>query len=344
MIKQSSRIVTLLENILLFAFILIIIDCILTGYGHWFMIGPFTLRIILWIYCIIVCIPLLIIKKESKFFISSVTLSVLLFGIYFIIQGVRGSFQGNDIQVLRNDIRAYSWIALTPTSCLVLNSTKRLKILIKLMVVASLLFITIILLSFLSAAMSSDGKSALIDFVMRYELCYISRISKSIIRFSCGNILYIIPTIIFLFFRYLTSSKQLITNVILSSFGLIVLLFTYTRSYYLGAILTLIITIFVAYKIFPKSIRKITIFIVLVMLFSVSMLYVFNTLFNVNYLIFAIQRIFPNLDLSMILNSKKLVDTAQSISIQQYIELTVLGDSIRRETMDELIKIGRAHV
>lgn len=336
MATYPSKMYFFFEQTLFLAFFLILIDCVLTGYGHWFMVGPFTIRIILWGYCIIGCMPLLIFKKKLIFFSNPIILLVLSFGLYFLIQALRGYLHGNDLQTLSNDIRAYSWIALVPVACIVLNNSERLIILIKGIVISSLALAFLILLSFILSNLSKDGESIITSFIMKYQICSVSRISKSIIRFSCGNMLYIVPTVVYLFFQYLVTSKRSIFLVFLTSLGLITLFFSYTRSYYLGAIVVLIITIGMGCRIYPLKIKKIIVFVFLMTIFSLFILCVFSILFNENYLLFTIQRTFPTLDFS-----RAFKIPVQTKSIRDYIELTIFSDSIRKKTMDELVRLIR---
>ncbi len=334
MVSKSAKIISIFESTLFFAFLAIIVDCVFTGYGHWLMLGPFSIRILLWGYCVAGCIPLIVIKWKQAVFPNSVIFAVLCFGLYFISQAVRGYLRGNDSQILVNDVRAYSWIALAPVACVVFGKKSRIEILLRAMTISSLSFAVLILATFLSANIARDGDTALIGFIMNSQLCSISRISKSIIRFSYGNSIYIVPTIIYLFFQYITSLKILFPSALLVGFGLIVLLFTYTRSYYLGAMLALLITIAFAYRVFSVKTKNISIYISLVAVCSIIIILIFNLSFKEDYFLFSIKRIFPGFEIS------KIVATpVQSKDIENYIELTKSSDTVRKQTMDELSKL-----
>ena len=343
--KYQSKALPFLEKTLFVALNVIIIDTVITGYGHWNMIGSYSIKIILWAYCLIVCIPLIILKKKAIVFSNFTIISVFLFGSYLLVQALRGYLNGNDLLILTNDIRAYSWFALAPVSCIVINKYKRIVVLAKVIVFSSIALAVLVLFSFILSNISINGESKLTEFIIEYQISSVSRISKTVIRYSSGSMLYIVPSIIFLYFQNVITAKKIFISVILSSLGLVAIFLSYTRSYYLSTMIVLFIAIIIGFRTYSAKTKNVLTIPIFTIVTTLLLLVFFSIIFNENYLLFSVNRIFPALDLFKFLPSTKnavqigSTQEIQNILIQDYLKLTISSDLIRKQTIDEITRL-----
>lgn len=326
-----------IENTVFLSFLLIIVDCILTGYGYHWQLGRLSVRILLWGYCILGFITLHIFRMKELSYSDSLVMAIIFFGLYFIFQALRGYVLGNSSQIIFNDIRGYSWIALALAACVIFDNSIRINRMLNTIVIASFLLVILILLAFTLSVFSANKDSVFLQFIIEYQISSISRISDSIIRFSSGNLLYIVPAIIYLFFSYVVSKERLFISVFITSLGLVVILLSYTRSYYLGALSALLLSIIILLRVVPGSINAVVVFCSLALSISLFLLLLFGVFFKENYLLIAFQRIFPTINFSnfgLLRTSRNLTQTLQ---VNNYIQLTVQSDVIRNQTMNGLI-------
>lgn len=316
-----------------FAFCLILIDASISGYGHWFMIGPLSLRMIFLIFSFGTSIPTMMINLK-RWVKNPMFISFFIFVLYFFFSAYRGWVSENPVNVLINDIRAYAWISLIPIAMGVLNSSQRLFFLMKCLIVSSLIHAFLMICTNLFLCIYPQSIAIIYPFFEKYYLCSISVIKDSFYRFSCGSSLYVIVGIIFLFYFHIFGKKnRWIFSTIGTSLGLISLFFSYTRSYFGGAFLAIFsFLIFVTFN-FPNKRRKILLYSIIVILLTLLIIFGLQFLFSEPYFEFALQRTFPKIDL------------IQDPEILNYLTLSKYSDGIiRANTFSDLISMIKGQI
>ena len=315
------------------AFCLIIFDASISGYGHWLMIGPLSLRMILLIFSFATAVPMMM-RNLKAWLKNPMVISFILFVVYFFFSAYRGWVSGNRVDVLINDIRAYAWIALIPVAMVVLDSSQRLLFLVKGLIVFSLLHAFLMVGTNIFLSLSPQSISIIHPFFERYYLCSISVITDSFYRFSCGSSLYMVVGIIFLvYFQIFGRSDRWVLSTIATCMGLISLFFSYTRSYFGGAFIAIFLFLILLILNFPLERKKILLYIIIVFFLTLLMILGLQIYFEEPYLEFALQRTFPNLEL------------IQDPEILDYLALSNYSDgTIRVNTISDLKSMLEGHM
>lgn len=314
-----------MDRTLFFCILLIMTDVIYTGYGHWFMIGPLSIRMMLWILCFLLSIVELIIMYRTLD-LNETSVALIGFIVLFIFQSIRGFYQ-NDLSVLINDVRGYSWFALFIPSYFVFTSQKKVNFFIKYIAYSTTIYLSMLFLIYLIVISNQKFGFNLIRMIEDLQLISVSKISDTLYRFSTGTMLFGIFPVIYFLFRYINTEKYLFRYAIYSSIVLSMVVLSFTRSYYFGVSISVLISVIYLIAKYPYKKKLLLLYILTIIIMMLFLLSVMGIIYNSNYLFFAINRTFPSLSIF------------QSETTNWYIDLTAEGDSLRGRTHKGLVDL-----
>ena len=239
---KKKKAADIMNMVSFFAFCFIIIDCAVSGGGHWLMMGPLSLRMVLLLVAFIFAVPCMI-KSFSKWIRNPMLISFGLFAIYLIVSVFLGIANANRTDVLLSDIKGFAWLAMIPVALTVLNSRERIGFLLKCVAAVAILQALIIIALNITCSLYDNWFSVFYEPLIKLQLGFVDIISESMFRifFKSGPYLSV-GIVIMLYLQY---QKKKFNWLCSGGIGLCfaAILLSFTRSLY-GATFAAIILFF----------------------------------------------------------------------------------------------------
>lgn len=122
------------EKLLFVLLCVVMADCCIFGAGRTVMVGPFGFRMALVVVTLLVSIPVMI--RDFRFLIQSRVLWLfVILAAWLLVQAMRGVT--NDPAVWATDVKGYCYFAMLIPAICMLNSKRRIHVLMKVMLYAS---------------------------------------------------------------------------------------------------------------------------------------------------------------------------------------------------------------
>lgn len=278
------------SEILIFIYIA---ECVIGSSGRWIEIGPFSIRMVLFVVCFVTTLPsvMLNIRLLSKNYQIVFT---FIFGVYYIICGCIGIFAGNNKQFIIADITTMMALMLLPGMIVTLNSDHAIKKVIDIIFYAAVVLASfVVVLHYVLAFLSDESVNSLNVLINEKALGGLAMLTTGLQRIYFKSQIFFQVAIILGVWKIADKSIKdcwlllffegvLFTGVILS----------YTRGFWLGLALSLIILL-ISY---PKQIKKYLIILASVIITFMFFVILSNVLYGApNMLYEIINRFDPNL-------------------------------------------------
>ncbi|MEG1300713.1 MAG: O-antigen ligase family protein [Erysipelotrichaceae bacterium] len=240
------------SNIAFIFVCLFFFDLALTGDGRFLMIGQLSIRMIILLFLFVTSIPLLI-SEGKELFKNKFILMLVCFGVITLIDSIVGYSNNNDISILKTDIKGFLYFLTLPSLLVVINSKKRIHILLHVIIISGTIQALFTIISALIYFFNSQLYNVIYDifsYTNGFNFYAPTLVSASIIRqFTFSSIYYITCSILCLF--YMFENTELKKKIIYVSF--LVLYFfasilTYTRSLYLGIGLSVLLFFIINFR------------------------------------------------------------------------------------------------
>ncbi len=321
------------------ALCILLVDCSVSGSGHWLIIGSFSLRIICGLIGLVFSIPSFLInwKKNLK---NYSFVSIALFIIILLINAYIGISKNYRVSLIFTDLRGFSWLGAIIIASSVIDSRKRIIILMKCIVFGGILQALLINTAYFLLVFNDESFPKIYNYVSSRGFSSINPISTTIFRISTGSIIYLPITIILLYYFSITEEYKIIP-LVFSPILIFSLLISFTRSSY-GATFLSVVYLFLALIIFKKNfevdMRTIIIKFIQIILCSVFYISIVGIIIGDNLVEYALLRSFPSL-YTKFFNSLAGTSVSTSVSTSgeySYIIKTIESDSLRAVTVMEL--------
>lgn len=324
-----------------YTFLLLVMDCSITGSGRWIMFGPLSFRMMLGLIALIITFPK-IIKKFKSLISNPMIVSLILFNFVLVISGANGFINGNRIDLIFTDLKGFAWLFIALLGIVLLENINQILLLMKVIIFSSVIHSLIVLVFNISLVFFDADAIRLMDYVQRIQFGFIEVIAEDLFRFSFGSTLSVVAGCIFMFYFQMNQSRICWLSIISIAICFFVLLISYTRSVYGATAFSVSIAIIGYFFTFPKKRKKIFLFWILPIAFSILMVFVFQTTSFNNYLVFGLQRSFLNTSFD-ILKEKSYEEDSDTFPVSDVIvdklNVTKNSDSYREITKTELFEM-----
>ena len=252
-------------------FIILIAETILGNSGAWLSFGPVRFRMIIFAFCLITALPKAFEKYKyilkNKFFVSCA-----LFGIWMIIEIFIGFYNGNNPSYIVSNVTGYLTLSLSPVVILYVDTfrgSRYIKIFTDALIYSS--FILALIVTFIHFAMPFYNHIEIMEFsMMLNNLSFggFANVSADIYRIFLRSEIFFQIALVISISRELAKERVSWFNtfvIAVLAFGLLISL---TRSFWLGALVSLLFVLYFNRKEINKIARlaffSLTIFSLLV--------------------------------------------------------------------------------
>lgn len=312
-------------NRIAFVFLcLFLLDCCVTGGGRYFDILGISIRMILGFLCILFSIPTLL-KKWKIYVKEPINLMFFCFIIWFLISAIRGLSAGNNRAVWMSDVKGFIYLFLVPISLNCVTTKKRLNTILDIVILGTFIQVILVLGINVLCAIDINSMHRMHDYVMNIKLGTVSIISGSIFRIFMSSSPYVIVSCVIVIYKQLQLEKLNKSYIVLMVCYLNALLFSYTRSLYGSAVITIIVLTIVIAVFHRKEMKK---FIKFVLVAGIAFLVVIKAeevIFEANYVNFALART---------LNLNLKISKASTLKNDIIVALN-LKDSLQEESKED---------
>lgn len=316
----------------------IMVDSCIFGSGEIIHIGPVGFRQMLILLFGVCCVPQ-IITRFKELIKNRFMWLLLIFAAWLLFEAIRGFVNGNKLNLMYIDFSGYIYYLFVPLAILTVNSRKKVEIIMRSMIVATLVMAIIIVAHLIIYLISKDFYYDLAAWGFDVYFSRIGGVSSKIPRIYMLSGLYMIAGCAFSIYFVATENANKFKWIyyVTPALCLFATLLSYTRSVFLGflAAAVLIVTYFVV--ALPKELKKkvlihIGSFAVICVVVAVS----FSLIVGTNYIGYAISRTTVGMDESP---SDDLSDaTEEDLEIDFYNEITLQSDKLREITVKETIE------
>lgn len=277
-------------------FIVFIMDCSISGGGHWLMFGALSFRMVLGLIIILLSLPKTI-KKFQILLKNPMIISLTMFVLYLMVSAIVGCKRGNRYDVLISDLKGFSWLFIVPIAIVLIDNQDKLVIVMKSIILASVIRSLIILSFNISLVFFDPSYSDLQKYIQNIQFGAIDAIGGGIYRFFFPSTLSNIGSCIFLVYFQMKRRKINWIFVVTTALLYFVILISYTRSTYFSAFLAFMMALFGYTFFFSKKINLLFRFHSLALFFAVIFVFSFQITAGNNYLTFGLLRTFPSISL-----------------------------------------------
>ncbi len=250
MIENKSRFITFFENLSMVLLCIVMFDASVLGSGNVIDLGIVNFRQIALLLLGISCVPLLIVdfKRIIK---NKFIWAVIAFAIWFLISTAIGVKNQNTL--ISIDFNGFLYLIFMPLALVVLNSRKKVELLMKVMVYGSFILALITTVHLILYVSNVSLFDQIANFEIQIKFARISHISKNIPRIYMLSALYMIAGCAFSMY-FLASEKvawKKCGYIATMALCLFALLLSYTRSVYAGVLVAALVVL--VYLFFSAS-------------------------------------------------------------------------------------------
>lgn len=265
-------------------------DCCITGAGRVLMVGPFSLRMIIFALTLILSVPI-IFTSFNKLIKNPFMWAVYGFILWIAIEAVIGIVNGNSHSLIITDLKGFAYFAILPVAICVLSDKKRIHTLMKVMMYSSTALAIITILHLIIYLYFKDTFNTLYLYELENNVSMFSAVSTQIPRLFFKSSAYLFVGITFATYFQIKEKKINLLYGAITGICLFCIVLTYTRSLFLAAALaaiTLIVGVLISITKDKRALFLKHMIAAVVSLFVV--LSVFAVVGKTDYLRYAITR------------------------------------------------------
>ena len=334
----------IMSMISFFAFCLMIMDCAISGGGHWLMIGPLSLRMVLGLIAFVFAAPSML-KSLRKWVRNPMMISLVLFLIYLAVSAYLGVANANRTDVLLSDLKGFAWVAMIPVALVVMGSRERIVFLLKCVVIAAILQALMIIALNIVFSLYDNWFNVFYEPLIKLQLGFADSISGRMTRIFFKSGPYLAVGIIAML--YLQCRKKKYNWFYIVGIGLcfVAILLSFTRSLYGAAFIAIVLTVVLTLIYAKRYWKKLLSTIAIGCFVAIVVILVQQAAFGANYFRFAISR---TLSIDIVESELQSEETLSDEELQQqaYIARSRESDLVIRETTLKELKemIGKSPV
>ena len=307
---------------------LFILDVSIAGGGRYLMIGPFSIRMLLGFFALILSIPCFLQKRNS--FLRSPILQLFgIFLVYLLICAVRGQLGSGKINVIISDVRGFAWLFLVPVMTAQIKNRRKLETILSVIVIGGVIQATIVhLINFLCAFHFCKITAAEATFVA-VQLGVINHITDTFYRIFMNSCPYLALACAIALFRQMQAGRILWKYVFAITWMVCAALLSFTRSLYGCFFLVGVLTVIGGFCLFYTKWKQSILLLAVTIATTGCFIFAAEFIFNANYLNFAVSRTFgTELHTSPAMDLRDAIDSWLSPEMDAQSQQEIAKDSI----------------
>lgn len=256
--ERNAGLIRICSSVSFIMLALYFADIILLGTGNLTKIGPLSTRILFFGLAILFSLPLL--WQNLKYLIrQKFVLLVVLFLCCVGVGMLRGIWNGNASNILKSDVSGYLNFCLLPTMLCVLNTKKRKKMLMAVIVgTCALMAVAAVALTY-ARFLPFFGK--LYGFMIDSGICALTLMSANATRVvfhTASRVFFVAFCIVLVWLYHAESKKKIAWGIGLLTLFIMAIYLSYTRAFYAGwAIATVVFFLVLLLRRDKKLLRMI---------------------------------------------------------------------------------------
>lgn len=313
-------------------------DCAFSGNGRWIEFGPIGIRMLLIIITMILA-SYFVVANLREIISNRFFKCLVIFGIAVILSTIFGILKHNDLRIMAIDVKGLAYFAVFPFFYVILSSEKRIKYIFEIINIGA--FCTGLLSIFIYIIYGLVRNFDMIHYNTKMSTSFVNIevVSSTVLRVFPYSTVFVIAGMAYSLFRLSLANKRRWFYIITVSVELVEVLFTYTRSLYLAAIVTILLVLFfyIRYKICSfKAFVLRAASIVAVCLVVLTVVGFANRSSAVQYIMYGINRSAVSINFG---DSKPSVGEGhEKTGETTYLEMTQSSDDLRELTINGLLK------
>lgn len=288
-----NKICCICDKVVLALLCVLMADCAILGSGRAFTIGPLGLRMVWFGLLMAFSIPL-IFQQLPKLLKNRILWVLAAFAAWLALQAVLGYCRGNHRALLAGDLKGFAYfVAILPALC-VLNTKKRVHLLMKVIMYANALLAAaaFILLLMYNGNPKLFNRIAVWD--IEHHITMFAAASSRVPRLFFKSTPYFLTTCAFPIYFAIVEKKavRFWLYPLMVGLSLFALLLSYTRSVYLAVLVALVFVIPVFWLALKKDGRKrFAAFIGISLVACLLLVGTCTMIFRENYFAYALDRV-----------------------------------------------------
>ena len=228
-------------------------DCCISGAGRILMIGPVSVRMLLFGLTILTAIPSML-RQCGSLVKNKILWVFAAWLLWLAVSTVIGIAKNNDRSVLITDLKGFAYFAILPAVMCLLSDRNRVHTLMKVMMYASGVLGLLILLHFALYLWDSETFTALYYWGLDHAFSAMSRVSDTMPRLFFYSTNYLLVGCAFATYFQVIGKRMRLDLSLLTGINLIGLLMNYTRSVYLAVGVAIAILV-LGFCVFMRTVR-----------------------------------------------------------------------------------------
>jgi len=355
---------------------LFVLDVSITGGGHYCMVGPISLRMLLAGVCFVLSMPLLI-QRVRSLVTKPLILMFIAFIIYLIVCAVRGLLGNGRMNVLISDLKGFTWLFLMPLVIVLVTDRNRFESLLTVIVIGGVIQATVVFLTNLLCCFILENSTLLESYFIQNQIGTVDRITNGFFRIFMNSSPYMTIACAIALIRQVQAGRPLLRYVLSIAWMSCAILVSFTRSLYGCNLIVMLCVSIGTFLFFHTGWKKHIKLLVITAAATGCLFFAAEFTFNANYFNFAIARTFGTeihnslaMDLRSTLeewltpesdnatqvpNAAPQVDTLSKAADntilrntstpsgmdpqKEYLNMTQASDALRKQTQQELLTL-----
>ncbi len=343
----------ILDRICFVLLCVLLADCCIFGGGRLISFGPIGFRMAVFALLLLASVPLLYLNRH-KLLKNRYLWCAVAFGIWSTVSAVLGICRNNSTEVLLSDVKGYCYFAILPTVLCVLNSKRRVQVLMKVILFSSAFLAVVHVITLLVYLHDKVAYDHIFIFFLLKQIGALGRITDSAPRMFFSSVIYLFCGCGFSMYFFVRKKRNFIYPCV-AGVCLFAILLSYTRSIYGGFIIAAVVCILALLVLCPQHGKiKLAVFLLSAVVLFSTVTAVFSVYRNFNYFIFAINRTMvswsePNIPSVGPTNPVDPTDStdpteptdpgtsgSEDDQANAYLQMTLESDALRKETLAEM--------
>lgn len=217
-------------------------DCCIFGAGRVVMVGPLSIRMLLFGLTIITAVPSML-RQWRSLLTNKILWAFAVWLAWLAISAVAGMIRGNSIYVMITDLKGFAYFAILPAVVCLIPDRARTHTLMKVMMYASGVLGVVMLVHFALYLWAPKTFMVLYEWGISRNFSAIARITATMPRLFFYSTNYLLVGCAFATYFQVIHQKLRLDMSLLTGINLVCLLMSYTRSVYLAVGVAIVVLV-----------------------------------------------------------------------------------------------------
>lgn len=240
--KTISTRLSFLNKLSLVFLCALMADCCITGSGRMLMVGPVSVRMLLFGLTILTAVPSML-EQRRALLTNKLLWAFGAWLLCLVINAVVGVVKGNELSLIITDLKGFAYFALLPAAMCVLNDRNRVHILMKVMMYASGVLGVLLLLHLSAFLWAGETFMKLYVWGLSCNFSAMGRITATMPRLFFYSTNYLLVGCAFATYFQVVEKKIRPHLSLITGINLVGLLMSYTRSVYLAVAIAIFVLV-----------------------------------------------------------------------------------------------------